>query len=65
MTDEVTVMPPLLDTSATTNPPVGAWPFNVTVPVVAVPPVTVAGESELPVRTEAVSVSVAVKVLPP
>lgn len=34
---------PLLSESATCAPPAGAGPFSVTVPVTAVPPVTLAG----------------------
>jgi hypothetical protein len=49
-----------LEDSVTVAPPVGAWPFNVTVPVDELPPATEAGLSEMPVSTAGVIVKVAV-----
>jgi len=45
--------------SDTTNPPAGAGPVRVTVPVEEVPPVTVVGLSDSELRTGAVIVSTA------
>jgi hypothetical protein len=53
----------LLD-KLTTAPPDGAGPFNVTVPVDEVPPVTDVGLSLTELRLAALTVSVAVMVLP-
>jgi len=50
----------VLEVSETVAPPVGALPFNVTVPVEGEPPATVAGETDTPERTAAVIVKVAV-----
>ena len=44
VTVEGTVATLLADLSDTLRPPVDAFPFSVTVPVAAPPPVTVAGE---------------------
>jgi hypothetical protein len=54
----------LLEDSATTNPPEGALPERVTVPVEAVPPTTDVGLNETPVKTGAVIVRVAVGEVP-
>ena len=45
-------------------PPVGAGPFNVTVPVEDAPPRTVAGDTVTPVSSGGVTVKVALAVLP-
>jgi hypothetical protein len=37
----------LLDDKLTTNPPAGAGPLNVTVPVLVLPPVTVVGDKDI------------------
>ena len=64
VTEAPTVMPPLLDDKVTTNPPVGAGPVKVAVPVVAVPPVTVAGARPTLARLAGLTVTVPVCVVP-
>ena len=54
----------LLLESVTTAPPDGARPFSVTVPVEVVPPRTEVGFKETEVRVAAVTVNVAVCVVP-
>jgi hypothetical protein len=46
------------DANVTTLPPAGAGPFNVTVPVDGVPPTTEPGDTDTPVNTAGVTVSV-------
>jgi len=53
----------LLD-SVTSAPPAGAGPLSVTVPVEGVPPRTEVGLSETEVRVAAVTVKLAVRVVP-
>ena len=54
----------LLLVSVTTAPPDGARPFSVTVPIEVVPPRTEVGFKETEVRVAAVTVNVAVCVVP-
>jgi hypothetical protein len=55
----------LLLVRPTAIPPVGAGPFNVTVPVELVPPVTVVGLKLTELRAGGVTVNPAVRVAPP
>ena len=59
-----TVAAELLDVRFTTNPPVGAWPLIVTVPVEVLPPATVDGDSWTALTTSGAMMSVLVFAVP-
>jgi len=64
VTDEGTFALEILDARFTTQPPFGAGPFSVTVPVAEVPPISALGATDTPMRLGGLTVSITVWVVP-